>query len=194
MVSLGVLASIVGLAVALAMDATAVAAARGVAAQRMRQRDALTIALLFGVAQALMPLAGFWLGDRFGKYVEAYEHWIAFALLAFVGGKMILESRKRQPDAAAADNPFAVGGLLVLAVATSIDAFAAGLTLPLLKAPPLLSVLIIGVVTAVLSFIGALGGRRAGARFGSRLEILGGVVLICLGLKVLLDGVVATRA
>ena len=176
------------LAVGLAMDATAVAAARGMAAKRIRAKDVLLVAVLFGGAQAAMPALGWLIGVRVGPLVAAWDHWVVFVVLAAIGGHMIWEARHpaeadTKPDGA----PFAAKVLVLLAVATSIDALAAGFTLPLLDAPFALSLVTIGVVTAVMSAIGVFAGRRFGAALGARLDVIGGLVLIGLGAKVLVE-------
>lgn len=186
------------LAVGLAMDATAVAAARGMAVSRLRPRHVILIALFFGGSQAIMPLVGWLVGSRIGPWVEAWDHWIAFALLSGIGGKMIWEALKggADDDAAAASDEavdkrdrelFELRVLSVLAIATSIDALAVGVTLPMLDAPLLLSIATIGVTTAVLSALGLFAGRRFGAVLGQRLDVFGGVVLVGLGIKILFE-------
>lgn len=174
------LRAIVLLAVGLAMDATAVAAARGFAATRLRARDVALVAGLFGSFQALMPLLGWLIGQRLGAAVAAWDHWIIFALLGGIGAKMLWEAREA-PEAVDARDPFAPRELVALAVATSIDALGAGVTLPMMHAPLALSVGTIGVVTALLSGLGLYAGRRFGAALGRRLDAFGGVVLIGLG-------------
>lgn len=172
------------LALALAMDATAVAAARGMG--QRRGRDAVLMSLLFGGFQAGMAAIG-WVGGRYAlRWIEAWDHWIAFGLLALLGGRMIIGALRGGDDdeAPKADG---IGTLLVLSIATSIDALAAGLTLELVGAPPPVTLALIGVVTAVLSAIGYLAGRRLGAHLGERLEIIGGVALIAIGIKILVD-------
>lgn len=174
------------LAVALAMDATAVAAARGLAATTLRARDVVLTASLFGGFQALMPALGWLLGAQVGALVDAYAGWIAFAILTGIGVKMLLDARKpRQPSDEA--EPFALRALLLLAVATSLDAFAAGISLAMLDADLVPSIVTIGVVTALLSAGGVLAGRRLGAALGRRLEVAGGVALILIGLKSVLS-------
>ncbi|MBN2194731.1 MAG: manganese efflux pump [Polyangiaceae bacterium] len=176
------------LAVALAMDATAAAATRGLLAERLRLRDVALTTLAFGGAQALMPLAGALLGAALCGYVEACDHWVAFVLLTVLGAKMIREALSdRDEPAAAATDPFAFTTMVWLAVATSIDALAAGVTLPLLGAPLIVSVAVIGVTTAILSGAGLLLGRRLGRLIGARLEVFGGLVLIGLGVKILVE-------
>ena len=181
--------AIVMLALGLAMDATAAAGARGLAAPRVRARDAALVALLFGGFQALMPLLGWFVGRRVGPLVEAWDHWIIFALLSGIGAKMLWEAREAADDAAprTSERVFDLRVLLLLAVATSLDALAVGVTLPMLHAPLGLSVVTIGVTTAVLSAAGVYAGRRFGAALGRKLDAAGGVVLIGLGVKILLE-------
>jgi putative Mn2+ efflux pump MntP len=174
------------LAVGLAMDATAVAACRGLAADRIRARDVLLVALLFGGFQAAMPLAGWLLGSSAGAAVEAWDHWIAFVLLAAIGGKMLLDARRDHEDTPVAA-PFAPRALLLLAVATSIDALAAGVALSMVDVALAPAVATIGVTTALLSGAAVLLGRRLGAAIGRRLDAFGGLVLIALGVKILVE-------
>lgn len=171
------------LSIALAMDATAVAAARGLTG--VQRREAVALPLLFGAFQAGMAALG-WAFGRFAiEWVSAWDHWIAFGLLALLGGRMIVGAVRGDDDEAKGGD--GLGALLLLSVATSIDAFAAGLTLEVVGAPPPVTLLLIGVVTAVLSAAGYLAGRRLGGRAGSRLEIVGGVALIAIGAKILFD-------
>lgn len=178
------------------MDATAVAAARGLAAKRVELRNTVTIALAFGGAQALMPLLGAWLGSAIGPSVQAWDHWIAFVLLGGLGLKMLHEARGAQreagemkdaKDAEPATDPFGPRVIAVLAFATSIDAFAAGISLPMLGAPLVESIAAIGITTAILSAAGLHAGRRFGAMLGPRLDAFGGVVLIAMGTKILVE-------
>lgn len=175
------------LAVGLAMDATAVAAARGMAARHIRPRDVLLVALLFGGAQAAMPALGWLIGARVGPFIAAWDHWVVFAVLGAIGGHMIWEARQPPKQLSPAETPFALKVLVLLAIATSIDALAAGFTLPMLDAPFALSLATIGVVTALLSAIGLFAGRRFGAVLGARLDIAGGLVLIGLGVRILVE-------
>jgi putative Mn2+ efflux pump MntP len=190
--------SILFLAFGLSMDAMAVSASRGLAVREVRPRHALIVALYFGGFQALMPLLGFLLGDRIGGYVAAFEAFIAFGLLTAIGGKMLYEALQHDEDEEGDEAPsdldiaraFSPKVMLPLAVATSIDAFAAGLTLPMLGAPMVVSLITIGVTTGILSALGLYAGRRFGAMLGKRLDALGGLVLIGLGLKVLITHLV----
>jgi len=183
------------------MDATAVAAARGLAAKHIELRHTLTIAVAFGGAQALMPLLGAWLGGAIGPSVEAWDHWIAFVLLGGLGLKMLHEARNAQREAQSvqsneganadatdrATDPFGARIVAALAFATSIDAFAAGISLPMLGAPLFVSIVTIGITTAILSAVGLHAGRRFGAMLGPRLDAFGGVVLIAMGTKILVQ-------
>lgn len=174
--------SLLLLAVGLSMDAMAVAAAKCLAAPRVRGRDVALLAGTFGGFQALTPLLGLPLAARFGALVEAWDLWIAFGLLTLLGGKMFVEAWRGNDDEDddGGGDPFALGPVLLLGVAPRIDAFAAGLTLPLLGLPPLLAVAVIGLVTAALSAVGVFLGRRVGAMLGKRLDVLGGLALILI--------------
>lgn len=181
-------ATILLLALALAMDATAAAAARSLAARRVPLSRALAMPLLFGGFQAAMPALGWLAGRAIGPAVEAWDHWVAFGLLGAIGGKMIVDGLADGAEERAGDaRSFEWGVLLVLALGTSIDAFSAGISLPLLGAPALVSCLTIGVVTTIASGLGLLLGRRLGEHAGGRLEIVGGVLLVLLGAKILVE-------
>ncbi len=172
------------LAVGLSMDAFAVSLCKGLAAGTPRLGQVLAAGLWFGGFQALMPLLGYWLGSAFGSTIARWDHWIAFGLLAAIGGHMIKESFT--PDRA--DDSFAPVTMLVLALATSIDAMAVGVTFALLPNVALWqSVATIGVVTFVFSAVGVAAGSALGRRFGPRAKRLGGVILIAIGLKILLE-------
>lgn len=178
------------LAIGLAMDATAVSAARGLATPRILPRHVALVAVWFGGFQALMPALGWLLGSRMGPMVQAWDHWIAFGLLAAIGGKMLWEAWGAREDDDETPPPadmFRTKVMLVLAVATTIDALAAGITLPLLGAPLLLSLVTIGVTTALFSALGLFAGRRFGALLGKRLDVAGGLLLIGLGTKILVE-------
>ena len=185
------IASLVLLAIGLAADAFAVAIGQGAAARARVWQTALAVSLAFGVAQAVAPLLGWSLGVTFAGLIEAWDHWIAFALLALIGAKMIWEGNRSDPPGEASDpgkERVATGWtLLGLAVATSIDAAAAGITLPTLGAPILLSIAVIGLVTFALSFAGVWIGRTGTRALGSNAEIIGGLILIVIGAKVLID-------
>ncbi|MCC7074256.1 MAG: manganese efflux pump [Deltaproteobacteria bacterium] len=181
--------SLVVLAIGLSMDAMAVAAARGLAAERVRARDVALVAGTFGGMQALMPLLGWLAAERFRAMIERWDHWIAFVLLLFLGGKMLVEAWRGgdDDDEETSADPFAPRAIVVLGIATSIDALAAGVTLPLLAMPPLAAVVTIGVTTTLLSSAGLYLGRRLGAVLGARLEMVGGLALIGVGTKILVE-------
>lgn len=170
------------LAVALAMDAFAVALTQG-AKFRPGLRGGAAIALTFGVFQALMPLAGWVIGAVALIYIEALDHWIAFGLLTFLGVRML----GGHVDEEEAAHALTGRALLIAGVATSIDALAAGITLPTLAVEPLLAVALIGLVTFAMSAGGVALGRIAGDRFGEWAERAGGVILIALGCKILAE-------
>jgi manganese efflux pump family protein len=175
---------VVVLAIALAMDATAVAAARGVAG--IARAEALRIALAFGGVQAGMAAIGWAAGVTAVRWIETWDHWVAFGLLAAIGGKMLVEG-VRGEEREEVSATLSWRALLVLAIATSIDALAAGVTLPVLAAPIAVSLVLIGAVTFALALIGALAGRAIGERIGRGLEIAGGVALIAIGVKTLIE-------
>jgi putative Mn2+ efflux pump MntP len=187
-------ASIAALALGLAVDATAAAAACGVAAPAVRARHFALVAVYFGGFQALMPLLGWLLAAWIGPAIAAWDHWLAFVLLGGIGAKMIhgagRGARGGASEGPAAD-PFRAKLLLGLAVATSIDALAAGITLPLFEVPIPISLATIGAITAVAAALGLAAGRRLGARVGRGLDALGGAVLIGLGAKILLEHLAA---
>ena len=172
------------LAVGLSMDAFAVAICKGLSVQRLRPKHMLATALYFGGFQALMPLLGFFLGRQFQTLITSIDHWIAFALLLLIGLNMLLESRKEAEQLSSSFSPKA---MLPLAVATSIDALAVGVTLAFLQVRIVPAVSFIGAVTFLLSAIGVRLGHVFGCRFKSKAEIAGGLVLIAMGIKILLE-------
>lgn len=178
------------LAVALAVDATAACA--GLGASQRSLRPVIAGALLFGAFQAGMAGLGAWGGAAMASWASAWDHWIAFALLSAIGGKAVhgaWSGRQGPGDAAAEDTAGDAGAalLLTLAFATSVDALAAGVTLPMLPVAPVVSAMVIGVVTVIGSAIGGAVGRRLGAQLGWRIEAAGGLVLVGLGLKILAE-------
>ena len=170
--------------IGLSMDAFAVAICKGLGMERINKRDTLLLALFFGGFQALMPLTGYLLGSRFASYIERWDHWIAFVLLCFIGANMIRESR-REAEPENAD--FGPRAMLPLAVATSIDALAVGITFAFLQVNMYIALPLIGGVTFLLSFAGVKLGHAFGAKYKSKAECLGGLVLILIGLKILLE-------
>ncbi len=176
-------------AIGLSMDAFAVSVCKGLGMRKMRYDQALVIGLYFGVFQALMPLLGWLLGTSFSRYIQAFDHWIAFVLLVFIGGKMLWDVFHEKEESAAekSDARLDHKELFMLAIATSIDALAVGIAFACLDVQIWSSVSIIGCVTLVLSFCGVWIGNRFGNRFEKKAEIAGGVVLLLIGVKILLD-------
>jgi len=185
------LVTIVVIAVGLAMDAFAVSIVSGAAYRQLHVKHALRIALFFGGFQAIMPLIGSLAGLTLKGHIAEYDHWIAFGLLTGVGGKMIYESFKIK-EAEKKFDPTSLVTLVALAVATSIDALAVGITLSLITKSIILAVAIIGAVTFVLSYIGVAIGKRFGHFFESKIEILGGAILIAIAVKILLQHTVGS--
>ena len=179
----------IALGAGLAMDATAVAALRGLQnRQRDRSgRDAITLPLLFGAFQSGMTALGWALGYYGGTYVEKYDHWIAFALLAGIGLKMIIGSIRRGDATDADEDKSGLGVDIMLAIATSIDAAAAGITISLVPVSPVVAICLIGAITWLFCVVGYAAGKAAGRHLGSHLELIGGVILVAIGARVLLQ-------
>ena len=176
------------IAVGLSMDAFAVAMCKGLNMKKLNYRHGAVIALFFGLFQGGMPLLGWAVGISFEKYVVRVDHWIAFVLLAFIGGKMIFEALKGEEEECCGDgDKLDLKDLVVMAVATSIDALAVGISFAFLKIEIIPAVSLIGVTTFILSFIGVIIGNNFGTRFKEKAELLGGVILIFIGLKILLE-------
>lgn len=184
-------AELILIAVGLAMDAFAVSVGKGLSVSRVEPRHAISAGLWFGGFQALMPIAGYLLGSSFAHVVSSVDHWIAFGLLLLIGLNMIRETL--WGDDEGHDSDFGARKMFVMAVATSIDALTIGITLAFLNVNIWVAAAVIGVITFALSAIGVHLGSRFGAKVGSKAGILGGVVLICLGIKILLEhlGVIA---
>ena len=168
----------------LAADAFAVSVSSGISIKKMHIRHAMLIATFFGVFQAVMPLIGWLAGHSARTYVQTFDHWIAFGLLAFIGGKMIHESFKPDNNEESRD-PLNVYILFTLAIATSMDALAVGLTLSFLEVSILFPVIVIGLVTFVTSFAGTYIGDMFGHLFEKKIEAVGGLILIGIGVKIL---------
>ncbi len=173
------------LAVGLSMDAFAVAICKGLSIRALMPRHAVIVGLWFGAFQALMPAAGWLLGAAFADMIAAVDHWIAFALLALIGGNMIRGALGK--DEEGCDPSLAPLAMLLLAVATSIDALAVGITFAFLRVDILPAVALIGACTFVISAAGVKVGNVFGARYKSKAELAGGVVLVLIGLKILLE-------
>ncbi len=174
------------IAVGLAMDAFAVSIASGMTISRNRRRAALLTAGFFGGFQMLMPAIGWAVGLTFADFIAGFDHWIAFGLLAFIGAKMIYEGTKKEQNHNSPTD-LRLHALLILAVATSIDALMVGLSFAFLQTSIVLPIAAIGVVTFSLSLVGFYFGCGLGKVFGHRIEIVGGVVLIAIGLRILLE-------
>ncbi len=172
------------IAVGLSMDAFAVAVCKGLATPKVEKKHMGIVGIYFGGFQALMPLLGYLLGSRFRVWIESIDHWIAFILLGCIGFNMIRESRE---EAEKVDASLTAKAMLPLAVATSIDALAVGISFAFLSVPVVPAVLLIGCITFVLSAAGVKLGNIFGVKYKSRAELLGGVVLILMGLKILLE-------
>jgi putative Mn2+ efflux pump MntP len=184
-------ASLILLAFGLAADAFAVSLGQGAVTRAHPWRTALVVGAAFGIAQAIAPLIGWSLSLVFAGLIESVDHWIAFVLLAFVGGKMLWEGVRKDPPGEESDpgkeKPAHGWTLITLAIAVSIDAAAAGITLPTLGAPIIVSIAAIGGVTFVMSVAGVMIGRAGAKALGSQAEIIGGLILIAIGAKVLID-------
>lgn len=180
--------SLLALALALAMDAFAVALAAGAGMRTLDLRPCFRLSFHFGLFQALMPIIGWTAGLSLRFFVQHLSHWIAFFLLAAIGGHMILEALRPGADKGKATDPSRGFALVGLSVATSIDALAVGLSLALLQVDIWLPALMIGTVAALLTLLGLLLGKRAGAAWGGKMEMVGGVVLILIGTKILFTG------
>ena len=182
--------TIFGLAVALAMDAFAVALGVGISVSPLTGRHLFRLGFHFGLFQALMPIIGWLAGMSIQRWIQAYDHWVAFALLLFVGGKMIYEAFHNDETKEEKD-PTRGLTLVILSLATSIDALAVGLSLGMLNVSVWTPALVIGLVAGILTVAGLLLGRRCEAIWGKRVEILGGVVLCAIGTKILLQHLLA---
>ena len=173
--------------VGLAMDAFAVAICKGLNMKKIDYKYTALVALFFGGFQALMPLLGWLLGVRFERYIVSVDHWIAFALLSVIGGNMIKEALSGDDEDEDGGITYDLKELFMLAVATSIDALAVGITFAFLRVDIVSSIIIIGITTFCLSIVGVGIGNRFGAKYKSKAEFAGGTILILIGLKILLE-------
>ena len=179
---------IILIGIGLSMDAFAVSVILGLSTQKPGAKEILTPGLFFGFFQAFMPLVGYFAGIYFVSKIQAFEHWIAFALLGFIGGKMIKDSFSKNTAAEEENkNPFQFMRMLVLAVATSIDALAVGVTFALFKVRIVTAALIIGLITFGISMAGVKIGNVFGIKFKSKAEFAGGLVLVLLGIKIVIE-------
>lgn len=178
---------ILGIAVGLAMDAFAVAMACSVQLRRASPRQTFRLAFHFGLFQFLMPVVGWAAGMSIQELARNWDHWVAFGLLSFIGGKAVWAALTEGDEKRQGQDPTRGASLVLLSVATSIDALAVGFTFAMLQVRIWLPSAVIGVVTAAITVAGVQIGSRLGARFGRRVEIAGGLVLIAIGLKILID-------
>jgi manganese efflux pump family protein len=179
--------TLLGLAVALAMDAFAVALAAGITIDRLTGRHLFRLGFHFGLFQAMMPVLGWLAGMSIHRWITAIDHWVAFALLALIGGKMIWEALSHEEENPPRADPTRGWSLVMLSVATSIDALAVGLSLAMLEVSIWIPAAVIGLVCAPLTVLGMMLGRRISGFWGPRVEIVGGLVLIGIGVKILLE-------
>ncbi|BCJ94097.1 membrane protein [Anaerocolumna cellulosilytica] len=178
------------LAVGLSMDAFAVAVCKGLSLKKITVKHPVTVGLYFGIFQAGMPLIGFILGSQFSSRISSIDHWIAFILLGAIGINMIREALRKQEEECSKveqDTALSFNNMIVLALATSIDALAIGITFAFLKVSIIPAVSFIGVVTFIISAAGVFIGNFFGAKYKSKAEFSGGVILVCLGFKILIE-------
>lgn len=175
-------------AVALSMDAFAVSACKGLNMRKVNWNHALVIGLFFGGFQAAMPLLGWLLGRQFEHLITSFDHWVVFGLLALIGGKMVFDALKKgEEETCKPEETMDLKELIVLSFATSIDALAVGISFAFLRVEVLPSVACIGVTTCLLSILGVAIGQKFGAKYKDKATLIGGLVLIAIGLKILLE-------
>ena len=174
------------LAVGLSMDAFAVSVCKGLSLGKIKPKHMCIAGAWFGGFQALMPLIGYFLGSFFAEMIEKYDHWVAFVLLAIIGGNMIKESFCKDEKV---DSSMDVKSMLLLAIATSIDALAVGVTFAFLQVQIVPAVSFIGVITFIFSAVGVKIGSLFGTKYKSKAELFGGIELVLIGIKILLEGI-----
>ncbi|MCE5230264.1 manganese efflux pump MntP family protein [bacterium] len=174
-----------GIAVGLSMDAFAVAVACSLTLREIQLRQVFRLAFHFGLFQAMMPMIGWIIGQGAAHYIINYDHWVAFGLLAFVGGKAIYEAVYGEDEAANRADPTRGMSLIIFSLATSVDALAVGLSLAMIGVDIIYPAALIGIICAAITTLGMLIGTKVGAHFGQRMEIAGGLVLIAIGAKIL---------
>ena len=185
------LITIIGIAFGLAMDAFAVSIAASAALRGLSKRQAFRLSFHFGLFQFMMPVIGWLGGMTVADLVSAFDHWIAFGLLALIGSRMIYGAVKGEDEIESTNDPTRGFTLIMLSIATSIDALAVGLSLAMLEVSIWYPSVIIGVVAAGMTALGASIGSRLGARFGKRMEFIGGAVLIAIGIRILVGHMIA---
>ena len=176
---------IIVIGIGLAMDAFAVSVCKGLSMKKMNWKSAIIIALYFGIFQAGMPIIGYFLGTTFSGFVENVDHWIAFILLAIIGVNMIKDSTDDEIEKR--NDKIDIKTMIILAIATSIDALAIGVTFAFFETNISLAVTVIGIITFILSLIGVKIGNKFGDKFQNKAELTGGIILIIIGLKILLE-------
>lgn len=181
------LPTLFGLALALAMDAFAVALGTGLILPRLTERHLFRFGFHFGLFQGMMPVLGWLAGRELRDLIQSYDHWVAFGLLAIVGGRMCYGAWQEQTEEKIQQDPTRGWSLVILSVATSIDALAVGLTLAMLGSEIIVPALIIGLVCALLTLVGMYLGRKIGHHWGPKVEFVGGLVLLGIGVKILLE-------
>ena len=173
------------IAVGLAMDAFAVSICKGLSMKKLNWKKAIIIAIYFGVFQMLMPIVGYIVGISFSELLEKIDHWIAFILLVFIGGKMIRETFTKEESL---NSKVDFNTMIILALATSIDALAVGITYAFLEVRNIIfSFGFIGIITFIISFLGVIIGNKFGSKYGNKAELIGGLILIFMGIKILLE-------
>lgn len=177
------------ISVGLAMDAFSVSVCKGLSMKKINLKGGVITALFFGVFQALMPMIGYFLGSRFSNVISSFSHWVSFGLLAFIGGKMAIEAIKGDgEEEGGKEYKLDIKEVFLLAIATSIDALAVGIVFAAEKTNLAFSVTMIGVITFLLSFIGIFIGHKFGSKYEKKAEFAGGVILVLIGVKLLLEG------
>lgn len=171
--------------VGLAMDAFAVSVCKGLAMKKLDKKKAIIVGFYFGLFQGGMPVLGYFLGSTFESLITQIDHWIAFILLSFIGGNMLKESLSKECETSNDKVDFKT--MLPIAVATSIDALAIGITFAFLNVNIVVASLVIGIITFILSMIGVILGKKVGCKYKNKAEAVGGIILILMGLKILLE-------
>lgn len=179
------LVELIILSVGLAMDAFAVSICKGLAMKKMKWKNAIIIGLYFGIFQAIMPLIGYLLGVSFQSAITSIDHWVAFVLLVGIGANMIREAMSKEKEGA--NDSIKIKDMLILAIATSIDALAIGITFAFLEVNITLAVSLIGIITFIISVIGVKIGNIFGDKYERKAELAGGIILIGLGIKILIE-------
>ena len=179
--------SIFALACALAMDAFAVAIVSGIVLVPLTKRHVFRLAFHFGLFQALMPLIGWSAGKAVHRYISEFDHWVAFGLLTLIGGKMLWEAIEKDKANPVTNDPTSGWTLVILSLATSIDALSVGLSMAMVGSPILIPAIVIGLAAAAFTCIGMILGFRIGALWGKRVEAIGGLILLAIGVKILIE-------